>query len=111
MSAVLDDTLEHWVVVKRIRRELQALMGADSTASITLADYDHYRRTLNEHQLAFERLKKLALLLNARILTCRSRVGGHQDLPTDGHEALPTGGHLPASPSLVARATTAGTGA
>jgi hypothetical protein len=41
----------------------------------------------------------------------RTIVGGHQDLPTDGHEALPTGGHLPASPSLVAMAATAGTGA
>jgi hypothetical protein len=67
VSAVLGDTLEHWLAVKRIRRELEAATWTGSSASITLDDYDRYLRKINQHQLAFERLKKIALLLDERI--------------------------------------------
>jgi hypothetical protein len=85
VSAVLDDTLEHWLAVKRIRRELEAVTSTGSStgglsggrrsfarrpgsgASITLDDYDRYLRELNKHQLAFERLKKIVPLLEEKI--------------------------------------------
>jgi hypothetical protein len=67
VTAVLNETLEHWLAVKRIRRELEAATWTGSSASITLEDYDCYLRELNQHQLAFERLMKIVPLLDERI--------------------------------------------
>jgi hypothetical protein len=69
VSRVLSETLKHWLEVKRIRRELKAVMahGTEGHASISLQEYDRYFRKLNEHQLAFERLKKLAPFLENRL--------------------------------------------
>jgi hypothetical protein len=63
VSVILNDTLEHWLAVKRIRRELEAATYTGSGASITLDDYDRYLHELNKQQLAFERLTKIAPLL------------------------------------------------
>jgi len=98
VSELLNDTLTHYLAVKRIRRELEAVtrkagsdqgndtgsvgnsnstaaekLGAAATdasavaATITLEEYDRYMRELNHHQLVFERLKKAAPLLDARL--------------------------------------------
>ena len=67
VSAILNDTLDHWLAVKRIRRELEATTRTGSGGSITLDDYDRYLHELNKQQLAFERLKKIAPLLDEKI--------------------------------------------
>lgn len=67
VSVILNDTLDHWLAVKRIRRELEAATWTGSGGSITLDDYDRYLHELNKQQLAFERLTKLAPLLDEKI--------------------------------------------
>jgi hypothetical protein len=79
VSVILNDTLEHWLAVKRIRRELEAATWTGSGASITLDDYDRYLHELNKHQLAFERLKKIAPLLEKIPHVSEPSLAGNSD--------------------------------
>lgn len=72
VSDTLKETLEHWLAVKQIRRELEAVTRTDMDgyplqATITLEHYDHYLRELSKHQLAFEQLKKTAPPLEEKL--------------------------------------------
>lgn len=59
--------MEHWFSIKELRRELKAITWDGAHRSISLSEYDEYLRRINRHQLAFERLAKIAPLLDDKI--------------------------------------------
>jgi len=60
LRSMLEDTLAAYASVKRVRRLLQA----KNYVTLRVQDYDEHMSVLIDEQLAFERLKKIAVIID-----------------------------------------------